>query len=175
MVNYLLMKKAEKPDGDSLTFLCGARSLCLNRKKVRMTVRDWGSSQPSPSLTAADACLEVYNRTRIKCWFPNRLSQHPETHTDGLTQFHNSVAKQPSKNPFKMRKRKTRNKTLKPHRSPSATQLPTVKLHTECGTLKPPENTIHFNTCVCLFVWVASWRFIPLLFFTWIHLSQAET
>lgn len=36
MVNYLLMKKANKTDGDPLTSLCGAHSLCLNRNNGKM-------------------------------------------------------------------------------------------------------------------------------------------
>lgn len=117
MLSYVLMKK-QKKHGDSLILLCGTHSLCLNRKKVRMIVCGL-RVQPATTLSDSDQQQmrsKKSNKARMKCWFPDMLSQHPENCTDGLTELYNSVAKQPPITPLKQEK-EINNKTPQTHRS----------------------------------------------------------
>lgn len=84
--------------------------------------------QPATTLSDSDQqqmrSKKSNNKARMKCWFPDMLSQHPENCTDGLTELHNSVAKQPPKTPLKQEKEKS--------------------------TTKPPKPTVHHRTVVQL-------------------------
>lgn len=103
----------------------------------------------------------------MKDWFPDMLSQHPENCTDRLTEFHNSVTKQPPKTPLKQEKEKTTKppKSTVHHRT--VAQLHTAKYKRQSCTLNMGDKNYQKipSTSVSLFVWAVCWGLVLFVLF----------